>query len=58
MVRGVRRGGVQGRQGVTQPFFEIQTPDFAWKFIWTVPTNYEIFLARGVTRGGLRGVKG
>ena len=22
-------------------FFELQTPDFAWKFVWTVPTNYE-----------------
>ena len=21
---------------ITQPFFELQTPDFAWKFIWTV----------------------
>ena len=21
--------------------FELQTPDFAWKFVWTVPTNYE-----------------
>ena len=25
---------------ITQPFFELQTPDFAWKFVWTVPTNY------------------
>ena len=24
---------------LTQPFFELQTPDFAWKFIWTVPTK-------------------
>ena len=41
MVRGVRRGGcsgasdgeggIQERQGVTQPFFEIQTPDCACK---------------------------
>ena len=21
---------------ITQPFVELQTPDFAWKFIWTV----------------------
>ena len=21
---------------ITQPFFELQTPDFAWKFIWIV----------------------
>merc|ERR1711984_8806 len=26
---------------ITQPFLEPQTPDFAWKFVWTVPTNYE-----------------
>ena len=25
---------------ITQPFFELQTPDFAWKFVWTVLTNY------------------
>ena len=25
---------------ITRPFFELQTPDFAWKFVWTVPTNY------------------
>ena len=24
---------------ITQPFFELQTPDFAWKFVWTDPTN-------------------
>ena len=26
---------------ITHSFFELQTPDFAWKFVWTVPTNYE-----------------
>ena len=26
---------------ITRSFFELQTPDFAWKFVWTVPTNYE-----------------
>ena len=26
---------------ITRPFFELHTPDFAWKFIWTVWTNYE-----------------
>ena len=26
---------------ITQPFFELQTPDFAWKFIWIVQTNYK-----------------
>ena len=25
---------------ITQPFFELQSPDFAWKFVWTVLTNY------------------
>ena len=24
---------------ITQPFFELQTSDFAWKFIWTVELN-------------------
>ena len=24
---------------ITQPFFELQIPDFVWKFIWTVPTK-------------------
>ena len=23
---------------ITQPFFEVHTSDFAWKFIWTVVT--------------------
>ena len=22
------------------PFYELQTPDFAWTFVWTVPTDY------------------
>ena len=26
---------------VTQPFFELQTPDFAWKFVWIVSANFE-----------------
>ena len=25
----------------TKTFFELQTPYFAWKLVWTVPTNYE-----------------
>ena len=28
------------RQLITRPFFEIQPPDFAWKFVWAVLTNY------------------
>ena len=30
---GRRGGGVQGLQGVTQPFLELETPDFVWKFV-------------------------
>ena len=43
---------------ITQPFFELQTPDFAWKFLLTILTNYEKKV-RGVRRVGVvRGVKG
>ena len=31
-------------------FLELQTPDFAWKFVETVPTNYEKKLVRGVKK--------
>ena len=26
---------------VTQPFFQLQTPDFAWEFVWIVSANFE-----------------
>ena len=26
---------------ITQPFFELQIPDFAWKFVWIVQINYK-----------------
>ena len=26
---------------ITQPFFELQTPDFAWKFVWIISANFE-----------------
>ena len=26
---------------ITRPFFELQTPDFAWKFVWIVQINYK-----------------
>ena len=26
---------------ITQPFFELQTPDFAWNFVWIVQINYK-----------------
>ena len=34
-------GEVSGRQGVTQPFCELHTPDFGWKFVWIFSTNFE-----------------
>ena len=34
-------GGSQGRQGVTQSFFEQHFPDFAWNILWIVSTNFE-----------------
>merc|ERR1712105_484581 len=27
---------------ITQPFFELQTTDFGWKFIWTVQPNDKV----------------
>ena len=27
---------------ITRSFFELQTPDFAWKFIWTVQPNDKV----------------
>ena len=36
-------------------FFELQTPDFAWKFVWTVPTNYDNFFWSEVSEGGVSG---
>ena len=34
-----------GRQitklSITRSFFELQSPDFAWKFIWTVWTTFD-----------------
>ena len=58
-----QKGGCSGASGgksaITQPFFELQTPDFAWKFVWTVPTNYENFFWSGASEGGVfRGVRG
>ena len=26
----------------TRPFFELQIPDFAWNFIWSVQPNYRV----------------
>ena len=34
-----------GRQiaklSITRSFLELQSPDFAWKFVWTVQTNFK-----------------
>ena len=38
---GASKGESQGRQGVTQPFFELHSPDFAWKLVWILLTNFE-----------------
>ena len=43
---------------MTPPFFELQTPDFAWQFVWTVPTNYEFFFGQGRQKGGCSGASG
>ena len=45
-----QKGGL-GVSGVTQPFFELKTPEFAWKFVWTVPKNFEQKIVRGFRRG-------
>ena len=31
---------------ITRPFFELQPPDFAWMFIWTIQTNYQKMAAK------------
>ena len=38
--------------------FEQQFLDFAWKFVWTVITNYEIFFGQGHQKGDLRASRG
>ena len=43
---------------ITEPFFELQTPDFAWTFICTVLTIYEIFLSGTSEGGGAQGRQG
>ena len=34
-----RRQAPNTKLSITRSFFELQSPDFAWKFIWTVRTN-------------------
>ena len=39
---GASEGGFERCQGVTPTFFELQTPDFVWKFIWTVQRSDKV----------------
>ena len=32
--------GENTKLSITRSFFELDTPDFAWKFVWTVRTKY------------------
>ena len=40
---------------ITRPFFELQTPDFAWMFVWTVQTNYGNCFWSGASEAGVSG---
>ena len=31
---------------ITCSFLELQSPDFAWKFVWTVRTNFDFFFEK------------
>ena len=48
IVRGIRRQG-QGCQGANPPFYELQTPYFAWMFLLTI--NYETKISQGAKNG-------
>ena len=43
MVTGTEGKGtaLNTKLNITHLFFELQTPDFAWKFVWTVQTKYK-----------------
>ena len=28
---------------ITRSFFELETPDLAWKFVWTIRTKYKTY---------------
>ena len=43
---------------MSQSFFELQTPDFAWNFVLTVTTNYYNFLSRASEGWGVQGLQG
>ena len=55
---GASEGGCSGASGGKSAIFEIQTPDFAWKLVWTVQTNYENFFGLGHHKGGSQGRQG
>ena len=50
MVKGIKRG-VSGASRGNSAIFELQTPDFKWKFAWNVPTNYQK-KSQGHRKGG------
>ena len=33
--------GQKTKLSISPSFFELQTPNFAWKFVWTIRTNYK-----------------
>ena len=38
---GKEEEGPKTKTCITHSFFELQIPDLAWKFLWTVQTNYK-----------------
>ena len=38
---GTEEEGPKTKTCITHSFFELQIPDLAWKFLWTVQTNYK-----------------
>ena len=43
---------------ITRSFFELETPDFAWKFVWTVQIKYitQPFFELQILHGSLYGL--
>ena len=43
VTRGTARNGrgQNTKLSITHSFFELQTPDFAWKFVWIFRKNYK-----------------
>merc|ERR1712105_537895 len=39
-----RRGTAEiTKLSITHSFFELETPDLAWKFVWTIRTKYKTY---------------